>query len=148
MRLELFVRSAVVASSLILAGTVEIDAAEPVLTLTQQLLQEDIGRWRRLPASMAIRTAGRWSSIAMIWHARVATRPANNRFGWAPISPRRTRSATDVYLIESVLLPSKVIKKGFETITITTTDGKTISGLLAADRSDAVVLRDTAQIGN
>jgi putative heme-binding domain-containing protein len=54
---------------------------------------------------------------------------------------------TDVYLIESVLLPSKVIKKGFETVTITTTAGRRISGLLAEDRPEALVLRDPAQDG-
>src|SRR5205085_8584137 len=34
------------------------------------------------------------------------------------------------YLVESVLFPSKVIKTGFETETITTKDGRTLSGLV------------------
>ncbi len=57
------------------------------------------------------------------------------------------KEATDVYLIESILFPSKVIKKGFETITITTKAGKSVAGLLAEDRKDAVVLRDVSQPG-
>ena len=43
---------------------------------------------------------------------------------------------TDAYLIESVLQPSKIIKKGFETVTIGTADGKIVTGLLAEDRAD------------
>jgi len=34
------------------------------------------------------------------------------------------------YLIESVLEPSKIIKTGYETEVITTTDGKTFAGLV------------------
>src|SRR5262249_61332090 len=54
---------------------------------------------------------------------------------------------TDEYLIESVLVPSRVIKKGFETVVITTTDGRQLTGLLVEERPDAVVLRDGGQDG-
>ena len=57
------------------------------------------------------------------------------------------RDATDVDLVESILEPSKVIKKGFETVTISTEDGHTLTGLLGEDRADAVVLRDPGQDG-
>ena len=57
------------------------------------------------------------------------------------------KEATDAYLVESVLAPSKVIKKGFETVTVTTAAGKTLTGLLAEDRADALLLRDAAQDG-
>ena len=55
------------------------------------------------------------------------------------------KEATDAYLIESILTPSKVIKKGFETVTIATDDGKNVTGLLAEERADRVILRDPAQ---
>jgi len=51
------------------------------------------------------------------------------------------------YLIESVLAPTKVIKKGFETVTIITKAGKSVSGLLAEERGNAIVLRDAARDG-
>lgn len=54
---------------------------------------------------------------------------------------------TDVYLVESVLEPSKAIKKGYEPIVVITDDGKSLTGLLAEDRPDALVLRDPAQDG-
>ncbi len=57
------------------------------------------------------------------------------------------REATDAYLIEAVLQPSKAIKKGFETVTVGTTDGKMLIGLLAEDRPDRLVLRDPSQDG-
>jgi putative heme-binding domain-containing protein len=57
------------------------------------------------------------------------------------------KDVTTEFLIESVLTPSKAIKKGYETVAIATTDGRTITGLLAEDRADSVVLRDPARDG-
>ncbi len=57
------------------------------------------------------------------------------------------KETTDAYLVESLLSPSKAIKKGYETVTIATADGKNVTGLLAEDRADRVILRDPAQDG-
>jgi putative heme-binding domain-containing protein len=57
------------------------------------------------------------------------------------------KDTADVHLIESILLPSKVIKKGFETVVITTHAGKTFTGLVAEERGDAIILRDSVQDG-
>ena len=57
------------------------------------------------------------------------------------------KNVPDVELVESILYPSKVIKKGYETITIVTDDGRTVTGLLVEERPDAVVLRDPGQDG-
>ena len=73
--------------------------------------------------------------------------PGEDGPGLGPDLAKAGPEATDVYLIESVLLPSKVIKKGFETVTITTKAGKIVSGLLADDRADAQVLRDPSGDG-
>src|SRR5262245_44629230 len=40
------------------------------------------------------------------------------------------KETTDAHLVESVLAPSKVIKKGFESIVVVTTDGKTRMALV------------------
>ena len=61
--------------------------------------------------------------------------------------PRWVSSVPDTKLVEAILEPSKAIKKGYETVTIVTDDGRTISGLLAEDRADAVILRDPGQDG-
>jgi putative heme-binding domain-containing protein len=57
------------------------------------------------------------------------------------------KEVSDVELVEGILEPSKAIKKGYEPITIATDDGRTITGLLAEDRPDAIVLRDPGQDG-
>jgi putative heme-binding domain-containing protein len=64
-----------------------------------------------------------------------------------PDLSRDSRNRPPVELVESVLEPSKVIVKGFEPITIATTDGKTLTGLLADDRPDALVIKDPARDG-
>lgn len=57
------------------------------------------------------------------------------------------KDATDVYLVESVLLPSKTIKKGYETVVLTLKSGQTRTGLIATETATEVVLRDAANDG-
>ncbi|MBO0699098.1 MAG: c-type cytochrome, partial [Zavarzinella sp.] len=49
---------------------------------------------------------------------------------------RQTRE----YLLESIILPSKAIAKGYESILITTVDGKTVSGVLKSEDNKDVHL--------
>src|SRR5262249_55601831 len=121
--------------------------AEPKPTLQQQLLREDGALLAR-----AARKQGDASRGAVIFYRPdlACTRchsagEETNRLG--PDLAKAGKEATDVYLVESLLQPSRVIKKGFETIVITTRTGRTFSGLLAEDRADAVVLRDPAATG-
>jgi putative heme-binding domain-containing protein len=57
------------------------------------------------------------------------------------------KDTPDKDLVESIIEPSKVIKQGYEPVTIATDDGRTLTGLLVEERPDAVVLRDPAQDG-
>ena len=50
-------------------------------------------------------------------------------------------------LIESILEPSKVIRKGFEPVIVQLTDGRTVTGLYVEETDDTLVLRDVARIG-
>ncbi len=52
---------------------------------------------------------------------------------------------TDAYLVESILNPSREVKKGFEPVTIATVDGKTLTGLIVEERPDRLTLRDPAE---
>ena len=74
-----------------------------------------------------------------------ATGDGQNSLG--PDLAKAGPEATAEYLVESVLLPAKVVKKGYETVTVVTDDGNVISGLLAEDLADAVVLRDPSATG-
>lgn len=54
------------------------------------------------------------------------------------------KEITAEYLIEAVLHPSKVLKKGYEPLTISTANGKQITGLLAEEKGGMLTLIDPA----
>lgn len=54
------------------------------------------------------------------------------------------KEATAEHLIESVLNPSKVIKKGYEPLTVNTADGQTLTGLLVEEKNGTLTLLDPA----
>ncbi len=51
---------------------------------------------------------------------------------------------TDVFLAESILHPSKSIRKGFELLTVITDDGRAVTGFKVEESNDVLVLRDPA----
>lgn len=69
--------------------------------------------------------------------------------GQSPLGPDLTRlgeKITDIHLVESLLHPSKSIRKGYETIQIVTMEGKLRSGMLVSEDNDQIVLRDAADL--
>ncbi len=50
--------------------------------------------------------------------------------------------ATDQYLVEALLEPSKVIRKGFESALVTTTDGRIFQGRIMKRSKTRLILRD------
>lgn len=54
---------------------------------------------------------------------------------------------TDEHLVESVLAPSKVIRKGFESVTVVTKDGETLVGRLVRENEQELVLREVSAEG-
>ena len=62
------------------------------------------------------------------------------------LGPDLTRlgpEATDVYLVEALLQPSKVIRKNFETVTVLTLAGQSIAGRVLEQNSERIVLRES-----
>jgi len=55
--------------------------------------------------------------------------------------------ATDVYLVESILNPSRVIRQGFESVSVLMLDGRIFNGRIVSQDSDAIVLRDAGESG-
>jgi putative heme-binding domain-containing protein len=53
------------------------------------------------------------------------------------------KQATDEYLVEALLEPSKAISKGFETSTVITVEGKSLSGRIVAQSPDMLLLRES-----
>ena len=67
----------------------------------------------------------------------------------SPLGPDLTtiaKDATDQYIVESILDPSKSIRKGYETVTVVTKDGQVKSGLVARDTKESLLLRDAANL--
>ena len=56
-------------------------------------------------------------------------------------------TTTDEFIVTSVLRPSDVIRKGFETVTVVTSGGKTHTGLLVERSEATVVLRNAERSG-
>ena len=57
------------------------------------------------------------------------------------------KDVRDEALVESVLLPSKIIRKGFESVTVVTADGKSLAGLLVERTKEKLTIRDLARSG-
>jgi putative heme-binding domain-containing protein len=54
------------------------------------------------------------------------------------------KEATAEYVVESILSPSKVLKKGYEPLTVSSTDGRTITGQLVDEKNGTLTLIDPA----
>jgi putative heme-binding domain-containing protein len=122
-------------------------AADPLPTLAQQLVKEEAGALAKAAREQGDANRG---AIVFFRPSLLCTRCHSAGEEEARLGPdlaKAGKEATDAYLIESILLPSKIVKKGFETVVITTKTGKSLTGLVAEERADAVVLRDAAQDG-
>lgn len=113
--------------------------------LEAQLLRED-------PAALAKAARAQGDPVrgAVLFHQPHlsctkchATGGATSPFG--PDLARPEPGTTDAHLVEAVLNPSKAIRKGFETVTVTRTNGSSVSGLVVDDGKDSLVLRDPAK---
>ena len=118
-------------------------------TLEQQLLNE-------LPALLAktAREAGDARRGAILFHqVHVgcvkchAMDGSSNSLGPDLTKLGEQKNATDGYVVTSVLKPSAEIRKGYDTVTVVTTDGRTQTGLLVSQSEAGVVLRDPARNG-
>ncbi|MEO2013776.1 MAG: hypothetical protein ABGZ53_05340 [Fuerstiella sp.] len=69
---------------------------------------------------------------------------AGNNMLLGPDLTRLGHPVTDEYLVEALLEPSKVILKGFETVTVITNAGKSIVGRVVEQSPSEIVLRDTS----
>lgn len=115
--------------------------------LERQLLAEPLDQ-----LAAAARSTGDATRGAIVFHQPhlACQRCHNVERPAASIAPDLTRlpaDVTDEQLVESVLQPSKAIRKGFETTTILTHDGRLITGIVAQSTPERVTLRDPTQPG-
>ncbi len=118
-----------------------------------QLLDEEL---RLLPAkelAAAARDSGDAARGAVVFFqpymacSKCHTVGAARQNGLGPDLTTLGKDATDEALVEAVLLPSKVIRKGFESVTVVTGEGRIITALLVERTKDNVVLRDVTRNG-
>jgi len=110
-------------------------------SLLRDLLDED-------PAALArdAREQGRAVSGAILFNQRSIACGRCHAPGGEDLSgPDLTRlgdRATDVHLVESILQPSRVIAKGFESVTLLTGAGRIYNGRMVEQSDERVVIRD------
>lgn len=129
----------------VLGGIVGLGRAGTTATLEAMLLQEDpaaLAREARLRGDAA-RGAVLFFQPALTCARCHEADAKGGRIG--PDLSRPPEGVHDADLVDAVLRPSKQITKGFETVLVTTTKGSTVSGLVAEDRPDRLVLRDPAR---
>lgn len=67
----------------------------------------------------------------------------NHRLG--PDLTKLGKDVTDLHLVESILEPSKVIREGFEPVTLLTTDGNVATGIMVSEDETQATIRDAGQ---
>ncbi len=111
-------------------------------TLEERLLAEDAA-----VLAEAARLQGEPARGAVLFYQEHLTCRKCHEYGeqTSPLGPDLTRpekEVTDVFLIESILAPSKEIREGYEPVVVITDEGKTVTGLLVEDLPEKLVLRD------
>ena len=129
----------------LVCGSVCAVQAQPAIkqrTLTQQLLAEGATSLAR-----AAREQGSAIRGAILYPQKDLNCVSCHSPGSQELGPNLTligKDVEDVFLVESILQPSKAIKKGFESVKVLTESGEVLVGRVV-DRDDAkIVLRDPA----
>ncbi|MFK8110988.1 MAG: hypothetical protein AB8B91_02235 [Rubripirellula sp.] len=115
-------------------------------TLQQRLLQES-------PEKLVLqaREQGNLVRGAILFHqgninCAKCHRPAAEKDRVGPDLRRSESDVTDELIVESILQPSKIIKKGFETVNVLTQDGRLIAGVVISEDEKQLVLRDAKNV--
>lgn len=124
-----------------------------VATSEAQTLDEDLRQTSAAELARLAKTEGDAIRGAVLFFQQHMACSKCHAVGKAPLNslgPDLTtlgNEVSDESLVESVLLPSKVIRQGFESVTVITADGKSLSALLVGRTKDQVVVRDVSRGG-
>lgn len=115
-------------------------------TLTEKLIAEDPAR-----LIQAARRNGNIVRGAILFHQGNINcvkchRPSAEQQRIGPDLSKLGAETTDVAIVDSILQPSKVIKKGYESIIATTIDGQFINGLQVSKNDQELVIRDRENV--
>ena len=122
---------------------VSFDSSACAQTLNEKLLAED-------PAALVAQAKKDGDVVrgAILFHqgninCAKCHRPTAEKDRLGPDLSRMDGEATDEFIVESILQPSKQIKKGFEPVIALTNDGRTVSGMIFEEDKDKILIRDT-----
>lgn len=122
--------------------------ADPVSSTVPPTLAEQLAKEQPAELAKAARERGDPGRGAVLFFQPFLTcakcHDAETGTQLGPDIAQAGKEATAEYLIESVLSPSKVIKKGYEPLTVITTDGRTVTGLLVEEKNGTLALIDPA----
>ncbi len=124
--------------------------AAPAPAADPPLLQEQLAKEPVAELAKAARERGDAGRGAVLFFQPFLTCAKCHDGDGAQLGPdiaKAGKEATAEYLIESVLLPSKVLKKGYETAVVTTKVERTVTGLVAAETPDSLTLIDPSANG-
>ncbi|HUY34267.1 MAG TPA: DUF6797 domain-containing protein [Pirellulales bacterium] len=119
-----------------------------------QALQDQLTAEGTMSLAKAARSEGDPKRGAVVFHqpflACSKCHTADQASSLPMLGPDLTRlekNTTAESLVESVLEPSKVIRKGFEPVVVQLADGRTVTGLFVEETDDRLVLRDVGRVG-
>lgn len=141
---RMFSRAALFFASLLVAAMSAVPTSFGQ-TLEQRLMSE--------PASAlaeAARTEGDAARGAIVFHQPYMACSkchvhGDSKASLGPDLTVRQPEFTDDYLVDALLHPSRVIRRGFDSVTVVTNIGQTIVGLVAEETPSAIELRDATQ---
>jgi putative heme-binding domain-containing protein len=110
--------------------------AEPVSDLITSILQDGDARRGAVVFHQVFAGCSKCHSVS--------SDPGQQSLGPNLATVGEREPVTDQHLIESVLQPSRLIRKGFETLTVAKTDGTVVTGLKVKHTDSEVVLRDAS----
>lgn len=117
------------------------NAPAPPPTLSQQLLKES-------PADLAAAARERGDATrggVLFFQAFLSCAKCHDSETGTQLGPDLARAGKEVtaeYLVDAVLRPSKVIRKGYEPLSVTTSDGRTVTGLMLEEKGGLLTLID------
>jgi putative heme-binding domain-containing protein len=125
----------------------------PTAAVTAQTLEDEL---QRTPTAELAGLAGREGDAirgaVVFFQHQMACSKCHSTGDAKPstLGPDLTTLGKDVgdqMLVEAVLQPSKVIRQGFESVTVVTTAGRTLVGLLVERTNDSLMIRDISRDG-
>jgi putative heme-binding domain-containing protein len=138
-------------AGLFLISSCGLAAAQNVPVAGGTLEKQLLGETPAALAAAARQTGDPRRGAILFYQPYMACTKCHNAGGQdKPLGPDMTkldRDATDVYVVESILNPSKVIRKGFESTQLVTVEGKVITALELKQTPQGLSYRDAGQNG-